>query len=167
MRWASLFCHEPRILGNKTWHLLILSVPDTLCTLFIILQPPCKVAIPILQLRKLRLRDSKGLVWMTKLGSEPNSAWFQGPYFVHYFLVPPSIAEWREGFLGPSFLICKTWELDSMITEVCFTFNILYWYFRAFCYRDYDSFLGKTHFECFQIPQILAEIFKQDVDRYT
>lgn len=63
---------------------------------------------------------------MTELGFKTNCVWFQTPYSVHYFLVPLSAAQWKEGFLGPIFLICKTWELDKMVTKVCLTSNNLY-----------------------------------------
>jgi hypothetical protein len=50
--------------------------------------------------------------------------------------------------------------------EGVLTSSTLYWYFTVFCYRKCDSFVGEIPFGCFQIPLILAENFKQDVDRY-
>lgn len=144
--------------------LLILCVLDALCTWFIILQPPCKAAIPGLQLRKLRLGDRKGLVWITRQGIWPQ---FCMALMSIFSSILPDTAERREGFLGPVFQSVKhrswtTWSLTSVLLLTSYTCVL-----GLFYYREYDSFLGETPFGCFQIPQILAEIFKQDVDRYT
>lgn len=156
--------------GDETWLLFLFYLCSVLGTQLLISQLPYKAAIllSLLQMKKLKLRDGTG--WPGWLMLHLNRILYSSQVHIiycHSWSLP--VVQWsRDGFPGPSFLICRRSKLDKPILEDCLNLSkILYWHFGVFWDRKYDSLLGETPFGCFQKLLLLAEIFKQDVDRFT